>query len=67
MLNTPSETMKIFFRRAVLQAALEVLQIVVAEAHGARRRAQRAFHQAGVQIVVAHHHVALFGERREVA
>ena len=52
-------------RRAVLQAALEMLQVVVAEAHRARRRPQRAFHQAGVQVVVADHHVALIGQSAE--
>ena len=53
----------LLFGRAVFQAALEVVHVVVAEPHGARRRPQRAFHQAGVQVVVADHHVALFGER----
>ena len=55
----------LLFGRAVLQAPLEVVHVVVAEADGARRRAQRAFHQAGVQVVVADHHVALLGERAE--
>ena len=55
----------LFLGRAVFQAALEVVQIVVAEPHGAGRRPQRAFHQAGVQVVVADHHVALLGEGRK--
>ncbi len=51
--------------RAVFQAPLEVIQIVMPEAHHARRRAQRALHQAGVQVVIADHRVALFGQRRK--
>ena len=54
-------------RRAVLQAPLEVVHVVMTEAHGAGGRPQRAFHQAGVQVVVADHHVALLGEGRERA
>ena len=52
-------------RRAVLQAPLEVFHIVMTEPHRARRRPQRAFHQAGVQVVVADHDIALLGEGRE--
>src|SRR5471032_1564993 len=51
--------------RAVLQAALKVVQIVMAEPHGAGRRPQRAFHQASVQVVIADHHVAFFREGRK--
>ena len=42
-----------------------MIQIVMPEPHGAGRRPQRSFHQAGVKIVVADHHVALLGKRRE--
>src|ERR1017187_4829038 len=51
--------------RAVLQAPLEVLHIAVPEPDRARRRPQRPFHQAGVQVVIADHLVALLGERAE--
>ena len=43
----------VFLRTAILQAAFQVLQIVMPEAHRAGRRAQRALHQAGVQVMVA--------------
>jgi len=56
MLNTPSETTRIFSSEAV-----EMIQIVMPEAHHPRYRPQRSFHQAGVQVVIANHHVALFG------
>ena len=55
----------LFLGRAVLQAPLEMIHVVVPEAYRARRRAQRPLHQAGMQIVIADHHVALLGQGAE--
>src|SRR5207249_1104161 len=52
----------LLFRRAVAQAPLEVIHIVVAETDRTRRRPQRALHQRSVKVVVAYQHVALLGE-----
>ena len=50
---------------AVFETSLEVIQIVVPEPDHAGGRPERAFDQTGVQIVIADHRVAFFGERRE--
>ena len=52
-------------RGAVFEAAVEVIEIVVPETDHARGRPQRALHQAGVEVVIADHGVALFGQRRK--
>jgi len=50
-------------RRAVLQAALQVSQVVMPEPGGASARPHGAFEQAGMQRMIAKQHVAFFRQR----